>query len=133
MAVETAGKRKRQLLPSTFRKGLAKLARRYARVFEGKPTLKNVAVRYLRGLLQPHRRSGRPCDQNVTTASLLFRRYRRTYPTEPYSQIWSRIYPIAIPGLNGLPPREASDQKRLLRSAVRARPNSRRRRSKAKQ
>jgi hypothetical protein len=131
-AVAAASKRKPQLLPRAFRKELAKLARRYARVFDGKPT-KDVAVRYFRALLQPHRRSGRPCEKRITTATSLFRRYRRTYPTEPYSQTWSRIYPIAIPGLNGLPPREASEQKRGLRSAVRARPNARRRRSKAKQ
>jgi hypothetical protein len=102
-------------------------------VFEAKLTLKDVAVRYFRALLQPHRRSGRPCDQNISTAIRLFRRYRRAYPTEPYSQTWSRIYPTAIPDLNGLAPREASYQKRRLRSAVRARPNARRRRGRAKQ
>ena len=129
-----AGKPKRQLLPHAFRKELAKLARRYARVFDGKPTLKDVAVRYLRALLQPHRRSGRPCEQRITTASRLFRRYRRSYPSETYSQTWARIYAVALPGLDALPPREASEQKRGLRSAVRARPNARRRRrAKAKQ
>ena len=51
-AVAAAGKRKRQLLPRTFRKELAKLTRRYAHVFEGKPTFKDVAVRYFRALLQ---------------------------------------------------------------------------------
>ena len=51
-AVAAAGKRKPQLLPRTFRKELAKLTRRYAHVFEGKPTFKDVAVRYFRALLQ---------------------------------------------------------------------------------
>ena len=128
MAAQAAGKRKRQLLPRRFRKELAKLARRYAHVFDGKPTLKNVAVRYFRALLQPHRRSGRPCEQRITTASRLFKTYRKRYSTETYSATWARVYPVAIPGLDDLPPREASEQKRGLRSAVRARPNARRRR-----
>ena len=128
-AVAAAGQRKPRLLPRTLRKELAKLTRRCGQVFEGKPTLKDVAVRFFRALLQPHRRSGRPCDQNVTTAIRLLRRYRRIYPTESYAETWSRIYPTTIPGLDGLPPREASDQKRRLRSAVRARQNARRRRA----
>ena len=126
-AVAAAGKRKPQLLPRTFRKELAKLTRRCGQVFEGKPTLKDVAVRFFRAQL--HRRSGRPCDQNVTTAIRLLRRYLRIYPTESYAETWSRIYPTTIPGLDGLPPRETSDQKRRLRSAVRARQNARRRRA----
>jgi len=129
-----AGKRKRQLLPRRFRKELAKLARRYAHVFDGKPTLKNVAVRYFRALLQPHRRSGRPCEQRITTASRLFKTYRKRYSAETYSATWARVYPVVIPGLRDLPPREASQQKRGLRAAVRSRPNARRRRrAKAKQ
>jgi hypothetical protein len=130
-AAAAARKRKRQLLPRAFRKELAKLARRY--VLDGKPA-KDVAVRYFRALLQPHRRSGRPCEKHITLACRLFRRYRRSYPSEAYSQTWSRIYAVALPGLRDLPPREASAQKRGLRSAVRARPNARRRRrAKAKQ
>ena len=133
-AVAAAGKGKRQLLPRTFREALAKLTRRCAHLFEEKPTLKNIAVRYFRALLQPHRRSGRPCEQRVTIASRLFRIYRKRYPTETYSATWARGYPVAIPGLDALPPREASREKRNLRAAVRSRPNARRRRrAKAKQ
>jgi hypothetical protein len=131
-----AGKRKRQLLPHAFRKELAKLARRYAHVFDGKPTLKDVAVRYFRALLQPHRRfsPGRPCEQHITTASRLFKTYRKRHSTETNSATWARVYPVAIPGLDTLVPREASRQKRNLRAAVRSRPNARRRRrAKAKQ
>src|SRR5215471_7621759 len=84
-AVAAAGKRKRQLLPRAFRTDLAKLTRRYTHVFEGKPTLKDVAVRYFRALLQPHRRSGRACEQRITTASRLFKTYRKRYSTETYS------------------------------------------------
>ena len=127
-AVVATGKRKCQPLPRGFCKELAKLARRYARAFDGKANLKDVAVRYFRALLQPHRRSGRPCERHITIASRLFRRYRRSYPSETYSQTWARIYAVALPGLRDLPPREASEQKRGLRSAVRARPNARRRR-----
>ena len=130
-----AGERRRhQLLPRTFRKGLAQHVRDHSHVFESNPGLKPIGVRYFKALLQPHRRSGRPCEERITVASRLFRRYRRSYSKEPYSQTWSRIYPTAIPGLDALQPREASAQKRGLRSAVRARPNARRRRrSKAKQ
>jgi hypothetical protein len=130
----TTGKQKRQLLPGGFRKELAKLARRYAYVFDGKPTMKDVAVRYFRALLQPHRRSGRPCGQRITIASRLFKTYRKRYSTEAYSATWARVYPVAIPGLDALPRREASREKRNLRAAVRSRPNARRRRrAKAKQ
>ena len=107
-AVAAAGKRRPHLLPRTFRRELAKLTRRYAQVFEGKPTLKDVAVRYFRAILQPHRRSGRPCDQNVTTASRLLKTYRKRYPNETYSDRWARVYPTAIPDLETLPPREAA-------------------------
>jgi hypothetical protein len=136
MTLETAaaaGKRKRQPLPRALRQELLELAQRYARVFDGKPALKDVAVRYFRALVQPNRRSGRPCERHITTAARLFRRYRRGYPSETYSQTWARIYAVALPSLADLSPREASAQKRGLRSAVRARPNARRRRAKVKQ
>jgi hypothetical protein len=127
-------KRQRQQLPRAVCQELTKIARRYAHMFDGgKPTLKDVVVRYFRGLLQPHRRSGRPCEQRITTASRLLKTYRKRYSTETYSATWARVYPVVIPGLRDLSPREASEQKRGLRSAVRARPNARRRRSKAKQ
>jgi len=133
-ATAAARKRKRQLLPPPLRKELVRIARDYAYLFDGRPAAKRVAVRFFQAVLQPHRRSGRPCEQRITTASRLFRRYRRSYPSETYSQTWARIYAVALPGLRDLPPREASEQKRGLRSAVRARPNARRRRrAKAKQ
>jgi hypothetical protein len=124
--------RKRPLLSASFRKGLASLARRHADEFAGKPTLKNVAARYLRALLQPHKRAGRPCDARVTTASRLLKHYRGRYPAETFSTTWNRIYPTVLPDIETLPPPQASVQKRRLRSAVRSRPNTRRRRAKAK-
>jgi hypothetical protein len=127
-AVVAAAKWKPQLLPRTFRRELAKLTGRYAQAFEGKPALKAIAVRYFRAILQPHRRSGRPCDQNVTTASRLLKTYRKRYPNETYSDRWARVYPTAIPDLETLPPREASREKSNLRAAVRSRTNARRRR-----
>jgi hypothetical protein len=126
-----AGKRKLQLLSRGFREGLVKLCLDHGCEFVGKPLLKDAAVRYLRALL-PNQPAGRPREENITIASRLYRRCRRNYPHESYSETWARIYPMAIPNLETLLPREASRQKRNLRAAVRSRPYPPRRRAKAK-
>jgi hypothetical protein len=120
-------------LPAAARKEILASARgvsrRYAEAFKENSDLRRVAARLFLAGLQPRRRSGRPCDREITTAAMLFKRYRNQYPKEPYDRTWKRIYPVAIPGYEGLsPPSAKSMRERNLRAGVRSRRNARRRR-----
>src|SRR5262249_34992982 len=77
------------------------VSRGFAQCFKQNPGLRRIAARLFAVGLQPRRRSGRPCDREITTAAMLFKRYRNQYPTEPYDKTWKRIYPVAISGYEG--------------------------------
>jgi hypothetical protein len=65
--------------------------------------LKNRVVRLVRALLPPRpRRRGRPRDQTTTRAIVLCRKLRRQYPEEKPRAIWSRVYPLVIPGYESM-------------------------------
>jgi len=125
---EAAATRKRkhhsQQLSPDFRQGLMDLARNHSDEFSGRPAMKNIATRYFRALLQPHKPSGRPRKESIRAASRLLGIYRRRYPSESPSDHWCRIY-AKIPNL------ETARDRRNLRLAVRSR-SYRRKRSKAK-
>ena len=62
------------------------------------PKLKERTARFLRSLLPPQRKRGRPGIASVSKAIMLLQRFRRHYAEEKPEQTWKRIYPQAIPG-----------------------------------
>jgi hypothetical protein len=83
------------------------------------PKLKDRASRFLRSLLPPHRRRGRPGLGSVTVAIRLLNRFKRQHPEEKPEQIWKRIYPAAIPGYDAMSELEQNDARHVLRERVR--------------
>jgi hypothetical protein len=78
-------------------------------------------ARFLRSLLPPQRKRGRPGIPGVTKAMLLLMRFKRRYPHEKPAQRWARIYPEAIPGYAGMDRERRKAERLLLRERVRSR------------
>ena len=121
-------KRKRQragpALPREVRKEItwcARQLRHHRELFTADPTLKNRASRFLRSLLPPQRKRGRPGLDSVTKAVRLLRQFRRQYPHEKPAQLWARVYPEAIPGYADMDRERQKAERLLLRERVRSR------------
>jgi hypothetical protein len=100
-------KRRRPSIPKDLRIEVTQHARsiasKYRKLFVADRQLKDRVLRLLRALLPPRpRRRGRPRDQTTTRAIVLYRKLRRQSPENKPRAIWSRVYPLAIPGYEGM-------------------------------
>jgi len=87
-------------LPAAVRKEISQCARQlqqHRKLFTADAKLKDRASRFLRSLLPPKRKRGRPGIDSVTKAIRLRRRFKGQYPGEKPELIWKRIYPETIP------------------------------------
>jgi hypothetical protein len=118
-------------LPREVRQEIARCAqqvRKHRKLFVADPKLKDRVARFLRSLLPPRRKRGRPGIASVTEAILLLKKLRREFPQEDQRQLWQRVYPEVIPHYGSLPREQQRGQEMLLREQVRSRGNQRRRR-----
>jgi hypothetical protein len=118
------GQRARPPLPREVRKEInqcARQLRQHRKLFITDPKLRDRASRFLRSLLPPHRRRGRPGIAAVTTAIRLLNRFKRQYPAEKPAQIWNRVYPEVILGYVSMNKDTQRAQRLLLRERVRSR------------
>jgi hypothetical protein len=114
------------LLPREVRKEITRCAqqlRQHRKLFMADPKLKDRAIRFLRSLLPPKRRSGRPGLASVSKAIILRAKLRRQYPNEKPQNIWKRIYPEAIPGYASMDKQRQQAERLLLRERIRCRRN----------
>jgi hypothetical protein len=122
--IRTERKRRRQpSIPKELRSGITQHARmiasEYGELFAADRQLKERLVRLLRGLLPPRpRRRGRPRNQTITRAIVLYGKFRRQYPEEQPRAIWSRVYPLVIPGYQNMPDLEQRTAREKLREQV---------------
>jgi hypothetical protein len=125
-------RRRGSLLPMEVRKHCVKISKLPPELradFEADPKLKDRAARYLRVLWPPRSRGpGRPPLPGVTKAIRLLHEFRRQYPEEKNSQLWNRIFPLALPGYETLTADEKRRQGKELKDRVRSRENQQRRR-----
>jgi hypothetical protein len=120
-------------LPTAVRKEIARFARelrQHRKLFIADPKLKDRASRFLRSLLPPRRKRGRPGIDSVTIAIRLRNRFRRQYPGEKPEQIWKKVYPKAIPGYARMDRERQKAEQLLLRERVYSRKLQQRRRGK---
>lgn len=111
-------------LPAVVRKEITRCARelrQHRQLLMADPKLKDRVVRFLRSLLPPHRKRGRPGLPSVSKAILLVKRFRHQYPLERPDQIWKRVYPEAIPGYDSMDQDRQKAERLLLRERVRSR------------
>lgn len=112
-------------LPAAVRKEIARFARELRRahrkLFIADPKLKDRVARFLRSLLPPKHKRGRPGIDSVTKAIRLRQRFKRQYPGEKPEQIWKRVYPEAIPGYATMDRERQKAERLLLRERVRSR------------
>jgi hypothetical protein len=106
MAAVSKTRRRQPSIPKELRKEithyLRSIARRYRDLFKDRE-VKNRVLRLVRALLPPRsRRRGRPDNKMVTRAIGLYRRLRRKFPQESQRETWSRVYPLVIPGYDGM-------------------------------
>jgi hypothetical protein len=95
------------------------IASEYRELFAADRQLKDRVLRLLRALLPPRpRRRGRPRNQTITSAIVLRRKFRRQYPEDKPRAIWSRIYPLVIPGYADMPEVEQRTAREKLREQV---------------
>jgi hypothetical protein len=95
------------------------IASNYRKLFAVDRRLKDRVLRLLRALLPPRpRRRGRPRNQTITRAIALRRNFRRQYPEDKPRAIWSRIYPLVIPGYADMPKVEQRTARQKLREQV---------------
>jgi cation transport regulator ChaB len=117
-------KRQRAGLPREVRKEInhsAQQLRQHRKLFIADPKLKDRTARFLRSLLPPQRKRGRPGLPSVSQAILLLRKFRRQYPHDKPAQLWARIYPEAITGYAGMDRERQKAERLLLRERVRSR------------
>ena len=105
-----------------------RLRQRYSPRFKADAELRTKAGRLLRNLLPPRRRRGRPGDPTTTRAILLHRKLRRKFPEETPRQVWSRVYPLAIPGYDAMAEIEQQSARERLRERIGWRGRKRKRR-----
>jgi hypothetical protein len=95
------------------------IARKYRKLFAAGRRLKDRVLRLLRALLPPRpRRRGRPADQTVTRAIVLYRKLRRQYPQDKPRALWSQVYPLVIPGYEAMPDLEKRTAREQLRERI---------------
>jgi hypothetical protein len=118
--------RARPQLPREVRKEITRCARRlqpHRKLFIADAKLKDRVSRFLRSLLPPKRKRGRPGLPSVSKASLLLRKFRRQYPHDKPAELWARIYPEAITGYASMDRERQKAERLLLRERVRSRRN----------
>jgi hypothetical protein len=93
------------------------IARKYRKLFAVDRRLKDRVLRLERALLPPRR--GRPRNQTVTSAIALYRKLRRKFPEDKPRATWNRVYPLVIPGYDGMPELEQRTQREVLHERVR--------------
>jgi hypothetical protein len=121
--------RKRQragpALPREIRKDITQftrqLKRQHRHLFNADPKLKDRVARFLRSVLPPQRKRGRPGIPGVTKAIVMLKKFKRQYSREKPEQIWRRIYPEAIPGYASMDREQQKAERLLLRERVRSR------------
>jgi hypothetical protein len=95
------------------------VARKYRKLFAADRRLKDRVLRLERALLPPRaRRRGRPRNQTITGAIALYGKFRRQYPEEQPRIIWSRVYPLVIPGYQEMPDLEQRTAREKIREQV---------------
>ncbi len=123
------GHRAGPALPREVRKEITRCVqqlRQHRKLFISDPKLRDRAARFLRSLLPPQRKRGRPGLLSVSKAILLLRKFRRQYPNEKPEQIWARIYPDVIPGYPTMDRELQKAERLLLRERVHSRRNQQR-------
>jgi len=123
-------------LPRDVRKEITRCAQRlrqHRKLFMADPKLKDRAVRFLRSLLPPKRKRGRPGLPGVSRAILLLRKFRNQYPEEKPETLWARIYPEVIPGFASMDRARQRVERWLLRERVHSRKLQQRRRQTARE
>jgi hypothetical protein len=128
--------RKRQracpALPREVRKEITRFARQFKRqnrkLFIADPKLKDRASRFLRSLLPPKRKRGRPGIPSVTRALLILKRLQRQQPGLKPQERWQLIYSKVIPNYKELTRELQRALEVVLREQVRGRRSQRRRR-----
>jgi len=117
-------RRSRPGVPAAVRKDISRCAqqlRRYRKLFIADPKLRERAGRFLRSLLPPKRKRGRPGLATVNKAIMLRKKLRRQYANEKPKEIWKRIYPEAIPGYASMDWKRRKAERFLLWKQVRNR------------
>jgi len=119
-------------LPAPVRKEITRIARElnrqpYRKLFTADAKLRDRVARFLRSLLPPRRKRGRPGLDSVTTAIRLRGMFRRSHPDEAWAKIWERIYPEAIANYDSMNQVEQMQARQLLRERVRWRLRDRKR------
>jgi hypothetical protein len=95
------------------------VARKYRKLFAADRRLKDRVLRLERALLPPRpRRRGRPRNQTVTRAIGLYRKDRRQCPRDTPRAIWSRVYPLVIPGYDGMSELDQRAAREQLRERI---------------
>jgi hypothetical protein len=123
--------RARPPLPREVRKEIAQCAqqlRQHRKLFIADAKLKDRVARFLRSLLPPKRKRGRPPLATVSRAIVLLKRLIDQDPHEKCSQRWKRIYPQVILDYANLTREQQRAQVVLLRDQVRSRRNQKRHR-----
>lgn len=118
-------------LPAVVRKEITQCAqqlRQHRNLFMADPKLKDRASRFLRSLLPPKRKRGRPGDPVVTKAIVLIARLQRQHPEHERRQLWQQVYKAVTPNYANLPREQQRSQEIMLRERVRSRRNQLRKR-----
>jgi len=92
------------------------------------PRLKDRAARFLRSLLPPKRKRGRPGILSVTKAIQLLTKLHREHPEQEMRKRWQQIYSQVIPNYENLTRQQQRAQEIPLRDQVRNRRNQGRKR-----
>jgi hypothetical protein len=119
----------RKQLPKQLRKEIAQQARDLSKRYDfiADRTLKQRVVRLMAAMLPPRpRRRGRPCNEEITRAILLYSRARRQHPEEKPHESWERVCVLLYPGYEALPDIARRDTCEGLRLRVKSRFRSRR-------
>jgi hypothetical protein len=116
-------KRRRPSIPKDLRIEVTQharsIAKKYRKLFVADRQLKDRVLRLLRALLPPRpRRRGRPRDQTTTRAIVLYRKLRRQCPEDKPRAVWSRVYPLVIPGYDGMSELEQRTAREKLRERI---------------
>ena len=119
-------------VPATVRKEIswcAQQLRQYRKLFIVDPKLRDRAARFIRSLLPPKRKRGRPGIPSVTKAILMLKKLHREHPAQERREHWPQVYRQVIPNYATLTREQQRGQELLLREQVRSRRSQRRRRT----
>jgi hypothetical protein len=107
----------------------AQQLRQHRKLFMADSKLKDRIGRFLRSLLPPKRKRGRPGIPSVTKAILMLKKLHREHPAQERREHWPQVYRQVIPNYATLTREQQRGQELLLREQVRSRRNQRRRRT----